>query len=1315
MRFPPIPPLATAALLAVVLALPVADAATITVNDLSDYDSGSGPSNSASDSTGCTLRKAIANANANAQTFTDCAAGSGSSNTIVIQGSGTIKIGSYGSPIFINRTLAINGGVTIDGDKRGDIFRVGVGGVELTLNGLTLKNGSNSAVSIFSSSSSLVVNACGFEDNTNPGSGGGAINSSGPVQVNACAFEGNSATGSSDGGGAIRISGSGASSITNSLFVSNSAKTSGGAVRYIGSGNTAALTISNTTFLNNSAKADGGKAQGGGALWLQNGLLTLQNSLFGHNEVEGEGRGGALHLALGSPLAVLDNNLFTLNKASGNDGMGGAIFSARAALVRGNSFIGNSADNGRGGAIAANAPLKGSYDANAPGFMLVNSTLHDNSAKRGGAIYTFGPESGGVARGLTLVNVTIDGNSAADAGGGGGIYAAEIQPGKAPETDLRNSILSNNSANGSPDNCNSNPAIAVLANGGNLRWPAGGACAASSAIAVGDPKLAGPALDGPPPGLTMAPQAGSFALQAGVAGTCSGFPVFNLDQRLATRPSPSGSSCDAGAFESSLGPPAPALDAKPDAGLAFGSVALTQTAQLTATVSNPGTLVLEGLSLAVSGTGFSLQASGCGASLAVGASCSATVQFAPTVAQAASGTFTATGTGGLVDTVALSGTGFQPAPGVQLLPAAGLAFGEQPVDTASAQLQATVKNSGNQQLTGLAFSASGPFTVETGTCGSTLAVGAECVVNARFAPVAPGAANGTLIASSSAGAGDSIVLSGSGTTPANLVIGPPVLAFGSQRIGTTSDRMFATVSNPGTQTASNLIFTGASNIVPFVVTANGCGSQLAGGQQCTVELRFAPTATGAVQRTFGLAAMGIAFKSIELTGSGFDPPQLRVAPAEGLDFARIQTGTTSNWMPAQVVNDGGEPLTGLQVAPSPPFHLLFSTCGATLAAGASCSMRVVVTPLLDGAVTGSLAATADGGLAGQITLRAQGFTPASLVLQPVVGLQFGSHPVGSTADVRQAVVSNPGSDTAFALGFSSGARFPITGHTCGSTLAGGASCTLSVGFEPDSAMDFTASLVVNGIRGFFTPISANVALSGSGYAQTPRLRLTPSAGLDFGAVEIGAASAMQTATLSNLLLTNSASFSLSTSGNDFVLDAGNCVSPLAVGASCTLHLFFTPGGPAGAVVGFVQASNSGQDERIDLRGRAIAVGSAAFAATPAAPGPLAFATRGGAPVARSVSIANLGSALLSVGQPALGGSHPGDFLVATQMPIEIAAGAPSKSLLVTCVPTGAGRRSALLTLQTNDPQQASVSFGLNCENAVPFFQDGFEPEPGATF
>lgn len=1315
----------TSTLLAVGLLLAAGNgaAATITVNNAADYNSGSGPSNS--DGLGCTLRKAITNANDNVQTYTACTAGSGNENTIVFNGVSSITLGTYGSPFYINRSLKFQGPVSIDGNNQGDIFRVATSGVTLTLDGTTLKKGSNSAVLILNASSSLVASGCAFVDNTNPGPGGGAISSSSPIHVTACSFLGNSANGSGDGGGAILLSSSDPSTVTLSSFINNSARTSGGAIAFNNSGNLAALAVSLSEFTNNSAAAEGGAVEGGGAIWHQQGFLSVVESIFVNNTVEGdEGRGGAIFMAVGSPAALIERNLFTFNEVEGAEGLGGAIFSARAAIANGNSFISNKAEsNGRGGAIASTARLKGGFDLEFPGFMLSNSTLHDNSASFGGAIYNMGPEQGSVERGITLVNVTIEGNRALQANGGGGLYAAEIQAGAAPETDMRNTILANNSANGSADNCASNAGIPIQNHSGNLLWPAN-SCDASpnfSGAAVGDPRLASPLPDVPPPVVVMKPQAGSAAVQRGNAATCAEFPILNLDQRLFPRPSPANTPCDAGAYESDIGPPAPRLDITPDTGLAFGQIPVNTSAQLQATVSNPGSLPLQGLQLAVSGARFSLQSTTCGDALAQGESCSVTVQFSPLAAASVLGELGATADGGLTDEILLSGGGFVAQAGLNLQPDSGIAFASQAVGSTSAFQNATLQNTGNVTLTALSFSVSPPFQLAAGgTCTSTLTAAASCVQRVVFAPTTAGFANANLVATSAQGSADSIQLTGFGSVAASLVLSPAgPIALGRVPVGTPSDLIELQLHNPGTETASNLGFAFLGGSSPtYSLVDESCPANLPGGQSCQINLRyFSPTFGGSALAQFRAQANFLFGNTVQLSATGYAPARIAIVP-DAIDFGEVQTSTTSPTRDLSIRNTGGESFELFELSLGAPFAI-DSSCSlpAIIMPGAACAVAVDVTPQQDGELRtlfiarASAAGPGDGDpveISDQVPLSAVGFTPADLRLAPAGPLDFGPVAIGQSSGTLRMTLLNPGSQSLTSLSVSTAAPFQIVTNTCASSLAGGASCEVDLVLTPASAG--AAAGTVSVIASSTVPILQSVALQGSGFVLAPNLSLQPNAGLEFGAIQVGQQSSIQSATLSNTGNVSASISLISSIATGFNLAGGTCGASLAAAQSCRIDLRFAPGS-AGAATGSLAVNSDGMSRQIALRGTGIDPVVPAFVSTPASPGPLQFLARPREMDVRSIVIGNPGSGTLQVGQPSLGGSNAGEFILLTPLPLQLTAGAATQTLNIGCTPTGAGQRTALLTLQTNDPAKPSVGFALNCEGLVPTFRDGFERDP----
>jgi Abnormal spindle-like microcephaly-assoc'd, ASPM-SPD-2-Hydin len=93
----------------------------------------------------------------------------------------------------------------------------------------------------------------------------------------------------------------------------------------------------------------------------------------------------------------------------------------------------------------------------------------------------------------------------------------------------------------------------------------------------------------------------------------------------------------------------------------------------------------------------------------------------------------------------------------------GLIFGDEVVDTASQPLPITLTNSGTATLSITSIAASENF-AETNNCGTTLAAGANCVINVTLEPTITGSVSGTVsFTDDAAGSPQAVSLSGTGT------------------------------------------------------------------------------------------------------------------------------------------------------------------------------------------------------------------------------------------------------------------------------------------------------------------------------------------------------------------------------------------------------------------------------------------------------------------------------------------------------------------------------------------------------------------------
>ena len=188
-----------------------------------------------------------------------------------------------------------------------------------------------------------------------------------------------------------------------------------------------------------------------------------------------------------------------------------------------------------------------------------------------------------------------------------------------------------------------------------------------------------------------------------------------------------------------------------------GSTPVAQTASktLSITVTNnatSGPISLTGTSIGGANPGdFAVTGGSCprpAGSLGASSSCTYAVTFTPSTEGALSGTLSI-GVGedpnGGPPAVILAGTGVTP---LNVLPAAGLAFGTVAGGHSSANKTVTVYNYGSAAVSlseSVGGANPGDFAVMGGTCGATLAGGsAHCTYTLKFTPSIVGAESATL-------------------------------------------------------------------------------------------------------------------------------------------------------------------------------------------------------------------------------------------------------------------------------------------------------------------------------------------------------------------------------------------------------------------------------------------------------------------------------------------------------------------------------------------------------------------------------------------
>ncbi|HEV2425326.1 MAG TPA: FG-GAP-like repeat-containing protein [Terriglobia bacterium] len=204
--------------------------------------------------------------------------------------------------------------------------------------------------------------------------------------------------------------------------------------------------------------------------------------------------------------------------------------------------------------------------------------------------------------------------------------------------------------------------------------------------------------------------------------------------------------------------------------------------------------------------------------------------------------------------------------GVTLTPSS-LNFGTQTVGTTSSAQVATLTNGASTTLTITSIATSTNF-VESNDCGGGLLAGGSCTISVSFKPAKSGPLTGTLtVTDSASGSPQTSSLSGTGTF---VSLSPSSLAFGSQKVNTTSPPQNITLSNKSTSSSLKIngISIAGTDPTDFAET-NNCGTSLAAGGSCSIMVTFTPTKTGARSATVSVADNGAGSpQTASLSGTG---------------------------------------------------------------------------------------------------------------------------------------------------------------------------------------------------------------------------------------------------------------------------------------------------------------------------------------------------------------------------------------------------------------------------------------------------------------
>jgi hypothetical protein len=607
--------------------------------------------------------------------------------------------------------------------------------------------------------------------------------------------------------------------------------------------------------------------------------------------------------------------------------------------------------------------------------------------------------------------------------------------------------------------------------------------------------------------------------------------------------------------------------------------------------------------------------------------CTIIVRFQPQYPKGdKTGSLAVTTSGGVTANVALTGTSIGP---LQITPSPHN-FGSLAAGT-TAEQTFTLRNNGSLAMNAVAVALpQSDFSVVADTCAlAPPAMGGTCTITVRFVPTTAGAKSATLTATGTytvAGADTTdvatVAITGVSTAAAVLSVTPGVGTFEVAPVGGTPVTQTFTVTNATGAPSTGPIVRSVS-VGDFALTRNGClladnvtARPLSAGESCTFDVRFTPTATGLRTGTLTVSANPGGAVNVPLSGTG--------ATGIALSLAQIDLDTTAAGAPVENVLAQVNPRRQVSVSNRttatvtlvPTFEIssaLGATasgkdyytavadatvgatpCGATLAAGASCTYQIfMVTP--GGATAGTKKAVfqvAAGSATSTAVAEVTGtmLRDANIVFLDSANRDFGGVVTGTSSASHIIQLRNTGGVRTGPLqmfdltnGFT---RLPASGTnvatgnsicTLGMPLNVNETCDILLQFAPTAAGAATSTLTVyvtgpgQDSAGISTTTNIRT-LTGVGLT-TVSAPLTPTPA-DFGTAPAGTATGVDR----TVTLTNSSGGPLTIGLGDINLTSGtagfsilpgsNCIGTIAGGATCTVTVRFQPGGgaPQGAAI-----------------------------------------------------------------------------------------------------------------------------------------------------
>jgi phospholipase C len=621
--------------------------------------------------------------------------------------------------------------------------------------------------------------------------------------------------------------------------------------------------------------------------------------------------------------------------------------------------------------------------------------------------------------------------------------------------------------------------------------------------------------------------------------------------------------------------------------LYFGSQPLETTSTSRAvTFSNMAATAVQLSSCQVTGD-FALVNSCTGRSVPAGVDSPVELTFKPTQVGTRTGTLTVNSVSTGPQVVNLTGVGSS----VKINPTS-LGFNKQIMGTTSDPQVVTLTNNGSSPLAVSAPLIVGDFSETTNCASAPIPAHGSCTINVTYSPTLSGLRYGALnLTFADPASPFNVDLTGSAT---GVSISATSLTFGSQYVDTKSAAQSVTLTNR----SGVRLNVGQPKVTGAFTQSNNCSGGLVPGGQCTFSVSFVPASAGKATGVLQLIDSDFGSpQSIALSGTGV--ASTVTASPNVLQYGEVVVGSTGTAQAVTLTNNGSTALAISGITTNGDFAQT-NNCGASVATLSSCKITVTFSPTAAGLRTGSMT-IADSSSGGPQTVSLSG-TSTMISVSPRT-FSFGTHSVGSPTISKVVTIKNMGTTAVsmgpLSIGGTDNGDFQAS-STCGTTLAGAATCTASVQFTPTNSGSRSATLLVTDSDPG-SPQPASLVGNGTFVSWSPH-------SIAFPATAIGQSSTTMPVTVTNnggvAVSMNPITFS---GGNaaDFS-QTNNCGSSLAASGSCTINVEFTPSiASTESAAMAINDSDPGGPQTVTLSGTGTADGGAKASTNPASDMPSA--------------------------------------------------------------------------------------------------------------